>query len=47
MIVNQKVQGFNEMLHTCSPSIEWRRVILIIVVTQLAVRISESKFDAG
>jgi hypothetical protein len=45
MVVNQKVNGFNETSHTCSPSVEGGRIVLIIIVAQLAVRVSEAKFD--
>jgi len=47
IVINQKVNGFNETSHTCSPHVERRRVVLIIIVTQLAVCVSKAKLDHG
>jgi hypothetical protein len=47
MVINQKVNGFNKTSHTCSSSVEGGCIILIIIVTQLVVHISEAEFNPG
>jgi hypothetical protein len=47
MVINQKVNGFNETSHTCSLSVEGGHVVVIIIVAQLALHVSEAKFDPG
>ena len=36
---------FGKNPHTCSPCVEGRRIKLVVIVTELAVRLHETEFD--